>query len=462
MFSSHLGFAVFMLLLLVAPQIPIIIPGGITESNISLGLVGLVIWFLLYCNRNFPSVQILRCGFRISHPLFWLIIFALYAFLISLISASIVSIAYGIQFLFYSIVLGFLMLQYSDSFSALHRSAAEKIVMSIGALFSIAIIVSAFTGPIYPHQTRWTLRNWGGAVIQQGVGFSESQNLAGPVVVFFLAFCIFMYSGKLWKKWCLLVLMFYALMTTLSRAIIISFIIALALVYGMDIIKSFFSKMKIRQLSKQISFCMSGILVSLAFFILVNTFVYKSFIPALRTGLGIENKKSHDSQRIASPTGLCIENKKSHDPQRIALRDLNRRLDNWKHGIDYWRSQSLIGKIFGRGFRASMDISPDTKSWYCAHNVYINIIGDFGVIGLVIFLIMILKAFRDFIYLSFTRGSEHIGKFGLLVLVVLSIDNLTGPYFYSPLCLSLLIISFSLICFRTDARFMKDDFHVFI
>lgn len=443
MFSSHLGFAIFMLLLLVAPQIPIIIPGGITESNISLGLIGLVIWFLLYCNRNFPSAQILRCDFRISHPLFWLIIFALYAFLISLISASVVSIAYSIQFLFYSVVLGFLMLKFSDSFSALHRLAAENIVMSIAVLFCIAIIVSAFTGPIYPHQTRWTVRNWGGAVIQQGVGFSESQNLAGPVVVFFLAFCIFMYSGKLWKKWCLLVLMFYALMTTLSRAIIISFIIALALVYGMDIIKSFFSKMKIKQLSKQISFCMSGILVSLAFFILVNTFVYKSFIPALRTGLGIENKKSHD-------------------PQRIALRDLNRRLYNWKHGIGYWRSQSLIGKIFGRGFRASMDISPDTKSWYCAHNVYINIIGDFGVIGLVIFVIMILKAFRDFIYLSFTRGSEHIGKFGLLVLVGLSIDNLTGPYFYSPLCLSLLIISFSLICFRTDARYMKDDSHVFI
>lgn len=432
MFPDHLGLALFMLLLLIAPQLPVEIPGGITGGNISLGVAGLVIWILFRCRRKLPPVPFSTYNHLVRHPLFWLNVFALYAFLMSLISASTMSIAYGIQFLFYSFVLGFLMMPYHRKFPVLYSTVAGKIVLSVGIIFSIAIIVSTFTGPLYPHQARWTQRTWGGAMIQQGVGFSESQNLAGPVVVFFLAFCAFMYRGEPWKKWCLLVLMLYALMATFSRAVIASFVLAQILLFGMDLVKCLLRKMKSRQLLKQLSFGLSGMLVSLAVFILVNSFVYKSFFLALETGVGIEKRTSYHSQRIA-------------------VRDLSRRLDRWKHGIDYWQAQSLTGKIFGRGFRASMEISSDRESWYCAHNLYITILGDFGLIGLAVFLIMILKAFRDFVCLSLAPGSEHIGKFGLLVLIALSIDNLTGPYFYSPVCLSLLIISLSMVCFRIDS-----------
>jgi len=96
--------------------------------------------------------------------------------------------------------------------------------------------------------------------------------------------------------------------------------------------------------------------------------------------------------------------------------------------------------IFGGGFRSSMTVG---AAWKDAHNVYITILGDFGIIGLMLFLGALSAAFFRYARSLLTGRARGIERFGLLVLLALSIHNMTGPYFYSPLCLSLLIFTFA-------------------
>lgn len=64
-------------------------------------------------------------------------------------------------------------------------------------------------------------------------------------------------------------------------------------------------------------------------------------------------------------------------------------------------------------------------------------------IGFALFLGTLSAAFFRYTHSFLTGKARGIEKFGLLVLLRLSIDNMTGPYFYSPVCVSLLIFTFA-------------------
>lgn len=161
MSRNHTGFTLFMLLLLVAPQIPIKLPGGSARSCVSLGLAGLVVWFLARPKRmlSFPRMSV-------SHPLFLIIVFAVYAFIVSLLSASIVSIAYSFHFLAYAVIGTILFRRYAENFVSTNRRDKNSIFFGIAIIYSIGMLISVLTGPIYPHQTIWTARPWGGGIFK--------------------------------------------------------------------------------------------------------------------------------------------------------------------------------------------------------------------------------------------------------------------------------------------------------
>ena len=413
MSRNNLGFVLFMSLLLIAPKIPLKIPGGAERSSVSLGLAGLMIWFLSCPKRPFSFPRI-----GAWHPLFWIIIFAIYAFVVSLLSGSVVSIAYACQFLAYAVIGTILMRRYAKNFMSTNRCNKNSILFGIAIIYSIGMLISVLTGPIYPHQTISTVRGRGGFYIQQGIGFSESQNVAGIVVVFFAAACIYMYRGKTWKKCILLCLLLLALISTLSRSAIISFLLAFAFVCCLDNFGPIIQRGSIKvSVLKDMAFVILALSLSGTAYILGIYCVNKSLLFAILPFFDVTGKG-----------GLMA----SHMAGRFNL---------WWWGLNNWASGTLLKMIFGGGFRGSMTISTG-GAWRTAHNAYITILGDFGVVGLTLFLAALFGAFFHYARLFLTDKAGRAERFGLMAVLALSIHSMTGPYFYSPICLSLLIFSF--------------------
>lgn len=414
MSRNQIGFTLFMSLLLIAPKIPLRIPGGAERSSVSLGIVGLVVWYLAYPKKLFYFPRI-----RISHPLSWMIIFTIYAFIVSLLSINMVSIAYSVQFLLYVVIGTILMRKYGHNFVSTNYRYAHSIFFAIAAIYSVAILISIFCGPIYPHiALSSTHRRWAGITIQQGVGFSEGYNIAGAVVIFFLAACIYMYDRRIWKKWILLSLLLFALLATLSRGAIFSFALALGLVYCLDSVEPLVQRASIKvSVLKNIGFVISALSFLI---ILIGLGIYsvnKSVLIAILSGFGLGQQHS------------------------VVSKDMAARFSLWAWGMDVWASGSLLRMVFGGGFRSSMTVG---AAWKDAHNVYITILGDFGVVGLALFLAALFGAFFQYTRLFLTGKAGRIEKFGLMAMLALSIHNMTGPYFYSPICLSLLIFIFAI------------------
>ena len=421
MSRNNLGFAIFMTLLLIAPKIPLKIPGGAAGSSVSLGLAGLVLWYLASPGKLFYFPRI-----PVSHPLFWIIIFAIYAFVVSLLSASIVSIAYSVQYLLYVALGTILMKRYGCNFANMNCKRVRSILFAVGIVFSIGIVASLLTGPIYPHQVRTTQRQWAGLAIQQGVGFSEGYSMAALVVIFFAAACIYLYRGKTRKKRILLSLLLFALLATLSRGAIFSFALALGFVCCLDSVEPLVQRASIKvSVLKNIGFVISALSFLI---ILIGLGIYsvnKSVLIAILSGFGLGHQHG------------------------VVSRDMAARFNLWAWGMDVWTSGGLLKMIFGGGFRSSMTVG---AAWKDAHNVYITILGDFGLIGMVVFLGALCAAFLRYSRLFITGKARGIEKFGLLVLLALCIDNLTGPYFYSPVCLSLLIFTLAVTSCPVDQK----------
>jgi O-antigen ligase len=375
-----------------------------------LGIAGLVLWYLTYPKKLFFFPRI-----KISHPLFWIITFAIYAFIVSLLAINIVSIVYSFQFLFYAVVGTVLMKRYRYNFYNTNHNHARSIFFAIAIVFSVGILVSVLTGPIYPQLAQATQRQWAGFLIQHGVGFSEAYSIAALPAIFFVAACIYLYRDKIWKKLILLSLLLFALLATLSRGAIFSFAIAMALAYCLDNLVPFIKRGNLKiSVFKNIGFV--AMIIGPLILITMNHSTTKALLRAIRVGFGLTPQ---------------------HD---VVSKDMAARFSLWTWGLDNWASGGLLKMIFGGGFRSSMTVG---SAWQDAHNVYITILGDFGIVGLALFLAALFVAFFRYVRLFLTGKAQSIQKFGLLVLVALSIDNMTGPYFYSPISLFLLIFTFA-------------------
>lgn len=413
MILDHIGFAAFLFFLLIAPKIPIYISGGSERSSISLGFIGFIIWFLLCPGYLFrfprpPSTSLI------------LIFFAYYAFLISLISTKLISIIYGAQFLFYVIFSTIFFRKYllkAKSASAINTSL--KIFIIIMIIFAAGALISVFTGPIYPWQTIYTLRPWGDMWIRQGVGFSEGQNLTAEVLIIFATAAIYLYKGDKAKKFALISLALIALISTLCRSPIIAFFVAITALQILELVYSILISNKINK----------KYILSITYLVIA---VMTTFFVA---GGILYSLNRHLLEAILSG----FEFGKSG----TLLTDLNTRISLWSSGIDIWASStSTTSVLFGDGFRSSMGIIPETGAWLTSHNLFITILAEFGIIGLIIFILFFaISAISDLRIIfkgdNITTGTT--ARFRFVAILAIMIHNLAGEFLYSPVLISMLI-----------------------
>ncbi len=412
MSRNHAGFALFLFLLLIAPQIPVASLVGAARSNVSLGLAALLVWYLSYPKKllYFPAIST-------SHPFLWLMLFAVYAFIISLLSTRITSISYAVQFLGYTILGTILFKRYARYCGGAGCYNSSWILFGIAAIYATGVLFSALMKPIYSYQLQ-RHKSWESIDIQRSSGFCENPNMAGFVVVFFLFACLYLYRQAQWKRWLLFCLLLAAMLATVSRSAMFSCIAAAFFVYLIGMIEPLVQRASIKtKVSVHFVFAASAVCLFVVIFISSLWFVDQSFLSAHFSGYGL------------TPQG------------DILSKDFTSRLELWKWGIDAWASHGTLRMIFGGGFRSSMTVLSERGTWMDAHNMYITILDEFGIVGLALFLVFLCTAFFRYLRKFLSAQAQNTDTFGLLVLLTLSIDNMTGTYFYSPICLSLLIFT---------------------
>jgi len=422
---DHIGFIVLLVFLFLAPQIPIqMIPiqisGGSVRSSISLGFFGYVIWFLI-C----PGYLLKFSKRTIPLPIIFLIFFAFYAFFISLLSTNLVSIAYAFQFLFYVIMGGLFLSKYILK-SRINNSIdiSLKIFFIVMIIYAMGVLISVFTGPFYPFQTIHTLRPWGNLWIQQGVGFSEGQNMAAEILIVFTAASIYLYQGNRFKKIILICLSLSALISTLCRSPIIAFLVAILSLLFLEFIRVivFFGKVK-----KKILSSIFFLILGLFFIVIIGGvslyIINKPLLTGILLGFGFRETD-------------------------YFIRDLNTRFSLWSRGVNKWISiGSIISYIFGNGFRSSMGIVYETGAWATNHNIFITILAEFGIIGFTIFILIFLTSLLEYSYIIVKNKDINLGllaRFGFVSVLGIMIHNLAGEFLYSPISISMLILTITL------------------
>jgi len=419
---DHIGFTLVLVFLFLAPKIPIqMIPiqisGGSVRSSISLGFLGYVIWFLI-C----PSYLLKFSKRTIPLPIIFFNIFAFYAFFISLLSTNLVSIAYAFQFLFY-VVIGSLFLSRYILKSRINNSIdiSLKIFFTVMIIYAIGVLVSVFTGPFYPFQTIYTLRPWGNLWIQQGVGFSEGQNMAAEILIIFTAASIYLYQGNRFKKIILICLSLSALISTLCRSPIIAFLVAILSLLFLEFVRVIVFSGKIK---KKILSSVFSLILGLFFIIIIGGIslyiINKPLLTAILLGFGF------------GETDYFIT-------------DLNTRFSLWSRGLNKWNSTgSIIPCIFGNGFRSSMGIVSKTGAWATSHNIFVTILAELGIIGFTIFISIFLISLLEYSHIIVKNKDINLGllaRFGFVSVLGIMIHNLAGEFLYSPISISMLILT---------------------
>ncbi|BBO67033.1 hypothetical protein DSCA_09630 [Desulfosarcina alkanivorans] len=100
-------------------------------------------------------------------------------------------------------------------------------------------------------------------------------------------------------------------------------------------------------------------------------------------------------------------------------------------------------KLFGSGFHGS-STTTSYGTWLTSHNFYISLFGDFGLFGMVIFVIVFYKYFCViFKRLIIIEGYGYERGTFVAIISLLAI-NMTETYFYSPVLISILIFLFAI------------------
>jgi len=407
---DHFGFFLFLVLLLIAPKLPLnfsVIP---TASTLSLGFVGLLIWGIL-SPRHLFRIRRLK---GLAAP--WvLVLFAIYAFGVSLASGSLIAVAYAGQYLFY-VLFGFLLLSgyFNRAIKLEQMDMTVSILRAVGLIFALAVIVSGWIGPIYTHQVLEGGRTWGGLELTRGVGFSENVNSAGAVLIVFLALVLFIGSKtKTFMRWLPLCIVLAALFFTISRSAIFAFFMVLLLLATIK-----FAKFSISGKGTN-PFVAS---TWLAFLLIV--FAYSSFI--FDPGFGLESLL----YSLAEGFGL--------GPSSTLGIDATSRVGNWIRGLDAWGEGSPVEIIFGKGFHGSQSVS--SRVWVTPHNAYVNMLGDFGLVGLSLFLLPMIWLVTLLLLRVIRMTRANIESFGFLSLAAMMVHNMSGSFYYSPVIISLTMI----------------------
>lgn len=405
---DHIGFTVFLVLLLLAPKVRLSLGGALPAmSGVGLGAFGLAFWSILV-----PG-HLLRLRV-LSVAALLLCMFALYALIVSIVSMQLSSMAYALQYAVYVIFGWALLGGYLQR--AAHKGqlvVVARILAAIGLVYAVGVIVSVWTGPFYPHQVLWSARNWGGYFIQQGVGFSEGTNLAGAVLVVFGALFCFGIRGRRIMAYALVSLA--ALMLTVSRGSIFAFVLGVSALWALDGFR-ILNGGRFRKKTLITALAFVG-MVALMFFLSLLALPSDGLVSGIAAGFGLGDE------------GL--------------IQSESTRFEYWQRGLQIWANGNIWQLFFGRGFRGSMTFS-EYGAWLTPHNMYITVLGDFGVIGVLLF----LGAFVSFIVPVVLRivrgGGSGLERACFVAMLGLLAHNMTETFLYSPALITLVLMLFRL------------------
>jgi O-antigen ligase len=405
---DHICFILFLSFLLLAPKIPL----GYFEflpkrSSVSLGLLGLILWLFFganrrsLCFRSLPIHVIIYCSF------------AIYAFGVSLIYLEIKSIAYATQYVLYIILTLILSFRYFESANKHNQfPVVITILVVIGMVYATGVIISKWTGPIYPHQIHYySKRIYNEIIIIRGTGFSEGANTAGVVLMVFTAIISF----GLKNGWAIVLkcIFFVALFLTFSRGAFIALLIAVFSLWTMDGLRAYFNRI----LNTRIILKIMVIPLCVSTLYLIAPMIQKeNTVKAVLELYGF--------------TGNGFVHQLEHG-----------RIKHWKSGADNFEASSVFKKLFGKGFRGTSKLT-NYGTWTTAHNQYLSVIGDFGFTGLILFILSFIFYLFD-TFKTYMRNADNGLMRGCFVAIIgILAINFTETFLYSPVLVVLLIMLF--------------------
>lgn len=386
----HIGFALFLFSLLIAPEVDIsILP---VDASISWSVFGLSLWVL--ASRPRLAALAGSTEFRL------LMAFCVYILIISLLSERLLSAAYALYYAFHLILGGIVFRAYYQTACIEGQSRnVRRILLAVGIAYALGAIASMFMGPIYP-------TGLGGAVevgslgFYQAVGFSYSNNhnSTAAILLFFCLFSLFEYKFEA-LRYSLLTngLMLIALAGTVSRGAILGFIVGLV---ALLVLVALGNSERRSQMDRSWRLRIWGLLLI--------SVVVLAVIAFERSDLG----------RAAGV-----------DADTFAY-DLSRREFTWRRGINAWFQQDVVGLVFGQGFYNSSYLG-GARVIATAHNLFVSCLGDFGMIGLLLLIGLLGLAIYRVAMRVWSRKEIRTAAFAFTYLFACVVSNFSGEYLYS-------------------------------
>jgi O-antigen ligase len=124
---------------------------------------------------------------------------------------------------------------------------------------------------------------------------------------------------------------------------------------------------------------------------------------------------------------------------------------NFQSGIQLWKKNFLFGNGY-RYYNQNCKLAlPDKFNIGCSthpHNIYIELLSDHGILGLILFIFLIL--FLSYDYIKYSRNSSAHGF--LITLIVITVPFVTSQSIFSSFYGSIFFLYFFIIKFMTKIK----------
>lgn len=125
--------------------------------------------------------------------------------------------------------------------------------------------------------------------------------------------------------------------------------------------------------------------------------------------------------------------------EEAVLEDSDRRLQSWAGGLRRWAANPTVDQLTGAGFR-SLGVSGERGIYSTSHNVYVEMLNDFGLAGVLAFVAILGIAGLRALYLVLLYPDNRLARFCLVGLATLVANNITQTVFLGMESLSLLVV----------------------
>jgi hypothetical protein len=410
MTRDHFGFVLFLLLLLIAPRLPLAIPGLPPSTTLPLGIVGLLAWAAVSPHH----LDRMRRPIMLPIPLM-LVALSIYALFSSFLSGSLVSAGYSLQYFAYLFLGYFMLTGYVRRTVTLGETRVMfNILGFVFFIYTAGLLVSIWTGPIYAHQVSgFQLATGISEVTFRATGFANGVNTAAATIMAFLCFVGFS-SGR-WRNIGFL-LVILGLLLTLSRSGLFAVVIAGILVLILRTVGTARTRfVTTRWFILPWVLIMSGLLYVMVF---TPTFDVSGGDGVVSTVLS-RFSSSGDYGVTAAYEG---------------------RLRSWERGFNVWADGNLIEMVFGHGFRGTQQVAVASSAWATPHNSYIALLGDLGVIGLALLILPLWMTISMLAIRMMKKRDPTSESFAFAGMVALSVHSMTGLFLYSPILITQILI----------------------